>query len=371
MNIKYMLGGAACCLLLLTACNFTPDNATPTFDGIIEEPINPLPEQQDFTSTPSPSPTASPASIVELATATATFTSAPPSITPTPSETPGPWEHVIRPGEILTVIIQQPPYNYRDFSVIDEIVRLNNLPNAESIVAGQTILIPRPTPTLIPLGVNLTETADAALGLGQRLGSVALPTNTEFGCHTVREGESIVEIIDQYGGATLEIIAQINPDINFFGCDFDEPSGGPGCSPLIVVDQCVRVPLPTRTPTLSPTPSGSETATPTPTYFAPRSIYPPDGGIAPAGIVTLQWVSVGELRANEVYLVEVTDTTTGSTWRQVTRSTSIRLPETLIPSDGQTHMITWSVRVAVASSQGIYAPISPAGRLRTFQWQSR
>lgn len=352
--------------LLLAACNVR--QTTPTPEGVFEEPINPLPEQE-ITLPPTPSPSATTQLVLQIATATGTATAGIPTEAPTPTETLGPWEHVVQPGEILSNIIQRPPYNYREniFGVIDEVVRLNNLRSAEDIRAGATILIPRPTPTPIPQGAELTATVNARLGLGDN----SLPINTEFGCHTVRENETIVGIIDQYGGATLEIIAQINPDINFFGCDFDQPSGGPNCVVLLRPNQCVFVPLPTPTPTLSPTPSGRETATPTPTYRPPSLVYPPEGGIAGAGVIELQWVNVGPLLADQYYLVEVTDTVTGQTWRDITKSTSLRLPASLIPTDGQTHTMTWTVRIVVVDPQGVYAPIDAPGRIRTFLWQSR
>jgi hypothetical protein len=189
-----------------------------------------------------------------------------------------------------------------------------------------------------------------------------------FDCHNVQENETIIGIVEQYGGATLEILAELNPDINFLGCNFELPGGGPGCGPQINVGQCVIVPQPTSTPTRSPTPSGLETPTPTPTYRAPSLVSPADGFSVTGGPLTLQWVTAGQLRPDEVYLIELRDLTASTEWREVTRNTSITLPAELIPTDGQTHQITWTVMVAVAQGDS-YRPVSAVGRLNTFTWR--
>lgn len=365
-------------IAVTAACNFNAPDSTPTSEAIIEEPIDPLPDQSTpGTLTPSVTPSLTPTApeVVVIASPSSSPTSGPPTASPTPEPTLGPWEHVVQSGESLIGIIGSPPYNYRDnfASVIDVVLRLNNLPDANSIFAGQTLLIPRPTPTSIPQGVELTQSVIATLGgdPAARLGNVALPPNTTFGCHNVREGETIVGIIEQYGGATLEVLAQLNPDLNFLGCDFDSPGGGPNCNPFLIVDQCVQVPFPTPTPTKSPTPSGLETPTPTPTYRPPSLISPSDGSIAGAGRVELFWASVGVLQPDEVYLVEVVDVNSGTTWAGTTRSTSMMLPANLIPTDGETHIMNWTVSVAISNAQGVFVPVGPRSPVRTFQWQSR
>ena len=90
------------------------------------------------------------------------------------------------------------------------------------------------------------------------------------------EGQTIVDIAVTYN-TTLEVLAVLNADISFAGCNFEIQSGGPNCNPILQVGQVVLVPAPTPTPTLSPTPSGNETPTPTPTYAAPVVISPPQG----------------------------------------------------------------------------------------------
>jgi hypothetical protein len=349
-------------LAVMAGCNFGPapeDDASPTPEPVISS----SPESSEPSLTPSA--TLSPAPPV--ASATPTFTALPPSITPTPSDTPGPYEYTIAENDTLITIIQT--YGYTDLGVIAEIVRMNdNVPNADSLPgSGAVILIPRQTATPTPENAQLTEVAQASL---PPTVSVVLPVETTIMQHIVIEGDSIVGIAQQYS-TTLEVLSQLNPEILFIACDFGVPSGGPDCNPLLQVGQAVNVPAPTPTPTLSPTPSGSETPTPTPTYAAPMVISPPQGGSALPVPVRLDWVSVGVLQENEFYLVQVRDTTSSTDYTQVTKNTSILLPETMIPGDGQTHTITWTVRIATPNEQGVYQPIGGAPSERTFQWQSR
>jgi hypothetical protein len=346
----------------LAGCNFAPEpqgdpSSTP------QATLSLSPSTTEPSLTPSVFVSPSP----QIAAPTPTFTALPPSETPTPSETPGPYVHTIAEGDTLITIIQT--YEYTDLSVINEIVRINeNIPNPDTLPGiGATILIPRQTATSTPENSELTEIAQAGIPTAI---SVTLAVQTAIIQHSVVEGETIVGIAQQYA-TTLEVISQLNPDIPFFGCDFSVASGGPDCNPPLQVGQVVNVPAPTPTPTLSPTPSGSETPTPTPTYRAPLVISPPQGGIAMPAPVRLDWVSVGVLQANEFYLVQVRDTTTGAEYAQVTKNTSIWLPESMIPGDGQPHPMEWTVRIAYPNEADVYQPIGGAPEVNTFQWQSR
>lgn len=373
-----------CCVLValsLSACNFDTDQTTPTLEGVVEEPINPLPEQPEETPSPTVtvSPSASPTQVevsVLLASPTPSPTPGTPTATHTLTPTIGPWEYVVQSGDSLTGILARPPYNYDPFSnpgILDQVINLNNLASANAIRVGQTLFIPRPTPTPVPEGVELTRAVIEALGGDPNFSNSIIPPGTQFDCYTVVEGDTAVGIVQRFSPLTLELLCETNRDnISCFGCNFEVPSGGPDCNIFLSEGQCVSVPLPTPTHTLSPTPSGSETPTPTPTYRAPSLVYPPNGGLAPAGQIELQWVSVGVLEADEYYLIEVIDTTAETAPELfATRNTSYRLPTDLIPTGGNTHTMSWSVRVAVRTDGGVYAPIGAPGEIRTFRWQSR
>jgi LysM repeat protein len=367
--LRHKIAAGALLTMILSACNFAPmpqGDFTPTVEQIV------------LTQAISPSPSLTPTSAVVtptaplVETATNTPTSGPPTDLPTVTATLGPYEHVMQQGETLGFIIQQ--YGYRDFNVIDEVVRINeNITNPDSLPgAGAIILIPRQTAT--PTPEDFTPPPDVAQVLGVGIAPTSPATGLNIDApiiqHIVVEGQTIVDIAVNYN-TTLEVLAMLNPDINFSGCNFSIPSGGPNCGPFLSIGQVVMVPAATPTPTLSPTPSGSETPTATPTYAAPVVISPPQDANVPPGVFELEWVSVGVLLPDEAYLVQVTDTTTGEVYNDITRSTSLMLPDSLIPTDGQMHLMTWTVSVARPNEAGVYRVVSGPPDQRQFNWLSR
>ena len=353
---------------IMVGCNFNttpPGGATPTVQALqpTETPI--------ATLTLSPTLTLiSP----QIETATASATAAPPTITPTATNTLGPYEHVVAAGDSLITIIQE--YDHTDLSVgpgsiIDQVVRLNeNVPNADSLPGeGSLILVPRQTSTPTPASSEAAVVMQATNAA--EVPNVQISENTTMVDYMVQSGDTIISIA-QENNLTIEQIAVLNTELNVFGCNFEIPSGGPGCNIPLQIAQVLILPAPTPTPTLSPTPSGNETATLTPTYEPPILVYPPQGAIAQAGVFALQWVGVGILQTGESYLVEVVDTTLGTPpYRQVTRNTSLLLPDSLIPIDGQSHVFNWTVRVVAPNAEGVYRTIGGEPEIRSFQWQSR
>jgi LysM repeat protein len=350
-------------ILFASGCNFT-----------LVPP--PTPTVQAMTATAQPTATLTPSLTVTaellIESPTPTATAAPPTETFTPTATLGPYEHTIKEGETLGYIVQV--YGYTDLSVapgsiISQVVTINGLSNADTLPgAGSLILIPRQTATPTPGNESTAVVVQATSAASSPV--VTLPGNATINDYIVQPNDTLVGIAQEYN-TTIAVLAVLNPDVNIYGCNFEIPSGGPDCNPLLQSGQVLKGPAPTPTPTLSPTPSGNETATPTPTYEPPRLIYPPQGAIAPPGVFSLQWVGVGVLRENEYYLLEVSDTTTKQVFRQVTKDTSWQLQENMIPGDGQPHTIEWTVRIAVPNEQGIYRPIGGAPEIRSFQWQSR
>ena len=346
---------------LLTGCELSQvPQSTPTAE--IEALVTPSPTVE---ITPTPSATLTLAPQLEQ-TNTPTLGTPLPTSTDTP--TPDPYAtYIIQPNDTMLYIIQQAPFNYRNTDVIAEILRLNpQIPDRDHLPGpGSSILIPLPTGTPTPEGFALTATAQP------NAPQIGVPGNAEIIQVNVQEGETIIGIA-QKNATTLSIMATLNPQLGFYNCDFSNPSGGPDCNVPLSVGETVNVPALTPTPTLSPTISGSETPTLTPTYSAPMLVYPPQDAIAPPRTFQLQWISVGELKGNEVYLIEIKDDTadTPSTL-DVTHSTSYELPESLIPTDGQTHMIEWRVSVAAPNTEGKYAYIGAQGNWRRFSWQSR
>src|SRR5687768_411225 len=105
----------------------------------------------DVTVTPTVSPTASPSLIP---------TSGVPTETPTQGPTPTlePYAYTIQAEDTLYFIIQQ--FGYRDLAVIPEVLLLNGMASEnDPLVAGQTLLVPRQTPTVGPT-FTITATLD-------------------------------------------------------------------------------------------------------------------------------------------------------------------------------------------------------------------
>ncbi|MGQ9909086.1 MAG: hypothetical protein ACUVS2_09660 [Candidatus Flexifilum sp.] len=351
--------------VMLAACTTAPVGPTPTLPSPTDAATMPA----EVVNVPSPTvtlPAVTPTIPPRLETPSPTFTAGPPTETYTPSPTPGPYEYIIQPGDTLLYILQLPPFNYTDPGVISEVLRLNpQITSADRLPGpGSVILIPRQTPTETPPGFELTAAIATPV-------PVYDPASGPINQVTVREGETILGLAAS-NETTLVILATLNPQLSFFNCNFSNPSGGPDCNVPLQVGELVNVPALTPTPTLTPTFSGSETPTPTPTFAPPILIFPPAGASASARTFQLQWLSAGVLRPEQVYIVQIEDTVTGAAYLGVTRATSYELPEDLIPSDGQPHLMRWRVSVGAATADpGVYRFDGPEGNWREFIWQSR
>ena len=358
---------------VLAACNMNMPPMTPTAEILISD--TPTPEivaSPTITITPSLTPTREINEVpVVVASPMPSQTDAAPTLDVPPSPTSGPCVETVQTGDtLIQILFRSPCGNEVNQGLIDAVVALNdNIANADILPAiGSTVLIPMPSPTPIPAGADLTQTAAAITGRDVIDGSVFV-AGQEFGCYTIQEEDTVVGIAEQFN-TDLEVLSQRNPNLNWQGCDFTNPSGGSLCNPILRVDQCITVPFPTSTPVPTHTPSGRETATPTPTQEAARVISPPEGSIANQR-VTLEWLSVGILRPNERYLITIEDRTAGTTNSYVTSNTRYTLPDSLIPSDGQNHSMAWRITVATENPDGSYTPVGGLGEWNTFQWRSR
>jgi LysM repeat protein len=199
-------------------------------------------------ATVAPVTIAPPSATTGVMTSTATFTPVPTraataTFTPTPPATPTippPIQYTVQEGDTLLALAQR-------FDVSVEAIKAAN-PDLEGdfIVAGQNIVIPRPTPgpTAAP-GETLTPTEPAVVTVE----------------HTVQAGETLSDIAQFYGISVDEIKAA-NPDLE---------------DDIVIAGQTLLIPLGTPTPTPSPTPGPTSTATPRPQYEAPPLLNPPDG----------------------------------------------------------------------------------------------
>ena len=353
MNKSLVLFGWVVSIL---GCNvISPNRMEPT---AVLPTIPPTPTTDIAVVVPTPSVTLSAS---ETPIFLPTNTALPPTQTPLPTATAGPYEHLIQPNQTLMEIVQL--YGHRDLAVFNEVIRINdNVYSADLLpAAGTMILIP--FPTLTPTIERISESGKNIATTPIDAQASALTTQA----HIVREGETMVDIAEQYR-TTLEILSQLNsPRIPFFGCNFEVLSGGEDCVISLQIGQEVFVPAPTPTPTLSPTPSGSETATPRPTPSAPKVIAPLIGSIANTPSVALQWSYSLGLGENEVYLIQLQDTTSGNTVASVTQDTRFIISADFM-GDGQVHDIQWSVAVARQNNDGRYETIG-AIQSSAFKWQ--
>lgn len=368
---RLLISSLGALVMLLTACNITTPNITPTPEILVTDTataeivLSPI-----ASATVSQTPTSEVDIPVMVSTPFPTQDFMPTEFI-TPSPTPGPCPETVQQGDTLTIILFRTPCgNEVTQGLINAVVALNdNLYNPDILPAvGSTILIPLPTSTPIPPGADMTETAEAVDNVTV-IGGQRYIAGQQFGCYTVEEGDKIVGIADFFN-TSLEVLSQQNRNLNWSGCDFTNPSGGPNCNPNITIGMCINVPLPTSTPVPTATLSGNETATPTPTHEAAYIFYPPEGALVQQRI-TLEWVTVGILQKGEIYLLEVEDRTANTSTAFATHNTEYNLPDNLVPTDGRPHTIAWRVQVATVNADGTYTPIGGVGDWRTFQWQSR
>ncbi|MEM6284915.1 MAG: LysM domain-containing protein [Chloroflexota bacterium] len=351
----YIVGGMATLVLAVVAVGVMLLLNPTMLTGTLEEipivqslPAQGAPLQENFaTNTPRPTMFVS------------TVTNAPPTITQTP--TPGPCQIEVQAGSTLYGILAL--CGHRDFDLLDEVLELNDLPDAGALQLGQIIEVPRPTATLDP-NIPTVEGGDAEgeassgiiagvlfaddidnLPTLTPLPTATLPVGIQW--YTVQSGENILTVASQFN-AGVEVLSQLNPEIEFNQCDFGIFGGGPDCTVFLSAGQRVRVPAPTPTPTIEPTLTGSETATPTATatFNAPNLVSPGDRALFRRNeLVTLRWAGTGTLDTDEVYRLRIRHLNTGVAYIQDTRESFFIIPTQWQQSDGKRHDYEWQVSV--------------------------
>ncbi len=286
---------------------------------------------------------------VTTPTATPTITTTPTlTLTPSPTLEPTqgptatlepPLQYVVKEGDYCSTIALA--YGVS----INSIVTLNNLPpDCGTLSVGQTLLIPRPTPTAT---AQPTATLSAAEATEQACGTVS---------YTVQANDTLSSISANYN-ISVESIK------NFNGLTSD----------IIYEGLVLNLPLCERRPTQGPTP----TATLPPPYNAPSLLLPADGVVISNvnESIALQWSSVGTLRENEAYAVTVEDVTAGGGKKVVeyTKETKFIVPTSLRPLDNTYHIFRWYV-VAVrqtgtdSEGQAEYTVYGTVSSFRVFAW---
>lgn len=147
----------------------------------------------------------------------------------------------------------------------------------------------------------------------------------------------------------------------------------------VIVPVGAALPTPTLAPDLRPTDTPVPTPTPTPgtRWPAPQLLSPANGAHFGGGSVLLQWLSVGLLAPNEVYVVRVMpEGQARDELTSVTIGTSFRVPQDwLQQQQRRSQRFLWSVQVArdiraIASQASGLRATSPASSPRAFFWES-
>ena len=286
--------------------------------------------------------------VVEPTVTPTTTTTITPSITPTPATptptdtalpTPTPETYTVQAGDTCGGIAFT-------FGVsIQSIVLLNNLPaDCASLVEGQVLLIPQPTPTPTALPTSTLSPAEA----------------TEQACekveYEVQENDTLSSIANSYS-VPMAVVQEYN------GLSSETVFSGM----TLIIPLCERFPTPGPTPT----------ATLPPPYSAPNLLLPADGTrfTLSDDIVTLQWASIGTLLENEAYEITIIDFTDGESRRLVEYVTDTKfiVPGTFRSSDSTPHLYRWWVmtaRQAGTDDDGnpVWDSAGAASEQRVFLW---
>jgi len=265
-------------------------------------------------------------------------------MTPTPTMTPTPIPpqiYVVKAGDNLLEIAIE-------FGLtVDELKAYNNL-ESETIIAGDQLLIPPPTPT--PGPPPTPQPGESA------------PTGEPYILYTVKRGDVLSTIAQQYGVTVAEI---------------QKANNIPENSETIRVDEVLIIPQHAPTPVVEGNSVVVGTPTPRTSYAAPVMLYPADGMVIRGAdaVVVLQWASVGILTDREYYQLEfIVPTKDGrDTIVEYTHSTAWRVPAELFPDSQVTERTCyWRVNIArlvTESGTPAYKIISRMDKRRSFQWE--
>jgi len=281
--------------------------------------------------------------VTPTATATVTLTVTPTPETPIPTDTPlptpTPMSYTVVAGDTCAGIAFT-------FGVsIQSIVLLNNLPaDCNTLVEGQQLLIPQPTPTPTALPTSTLSPGDA----------------TEQACekvnYEVQENDTLSSIANSYN-VPMAVVQEYN------GLSSETVFSGMN----LIIPLCERFPTPGPTPT----------ATLPPPYSAANLLLPPDGARfnESGDTVTLQWASIGTLLDNEAYEITIIDFTDGDSRRLVDYVTDTKfiVPATFRSSDSIPHLYRWwvmSARQAGTDEDGnpVWDPAGSVSDQRVFMW---
>lgn len=257
--------------------------------------------------------------------------------TPVPTDTPTPpKEYVVQPGDVCGTIADS---NGIGLSVLAE---ANNLDATNCLIrAGQKLIIPVPTSTPGPAP---TQGPDLVASES----------------YEVQSGDACSTIADKFNISVDELIRLNNL--------------GSRC--LIQVGQKLAIRM--GSATTLPTAQAQVATTPTPrtSYNAPVLISPRESQAITETTekLTLEWLSVGLLRDNEYYVVQIQPSGAITVPVFETKATSLKITRAILGDQAERSFAWWvQVKQRLAddptTNQPIYNPISQPSQVRRFTWR--
>lgn len=333
--IVFIAGGA---LLLLQQRGFTRVSVTPTIEVVLNDPAG-LAGAVITETDPFPP--------------TETATLAPPTSTPAPTPTPlPPTEYTVKAGDTCGGIAQS--YGV----ALEALTALNQLDSVNCLIrVGDKLIIPVATPTPGP-AETLAPGVTASLAPADAAGPTSTPPSQIV--YVVKGGDNCGEIAQKFNITVDFLIQQNNLDTNCF----------------IQINQVLTITFATATPVLTPTPFVLQTPTPRVGYGAPIVASPQDSAqiSQTQETVTLQWLTVGLLKPDEWYVVQVQPSSAITVPLFQTKATSLKLTQDIL-GDQNERAITWWVQVRRAvgpdpnTGAPLYTELSPPSAVRRFVWR--
>lgn len=300
--------------------------------------------RRDDGTTITPSPTVSSAlgqvtSSTQVPTPIVTIT--PVRIIRTPTAVP-PTEYVVQPNDTCGGIAEK----YR--IPLSTFLQFNALTNDCVIAAGARLRIPAPTATPGP-----SPTPEIIEVFGP------LPTRPAQIVYEVKEGDVCGKIAGDNGIPVSQLIQQNRLDVT--------------CT--IKPGQKLTIVFATATPFVTAAPIVARTPTPVGMYGSPQLLAPVHNSIITTtqAAITLEWLTVGLLRPDEWYVVQVQPSNAITVPIFETKASSIKLTEALLNNQPE-RQFTWWVQVkrlkeVKANGERVYEEISPPSDVKQFVWR--
>jgi LysM repeat protein len=294
-------------------------------------------------ATPSATATSAASPTPRPPTATPTIT-----VTPTAIATPTPVIYVVVRGDTVEAIAKRYGVSVQDLMTINDL-------SSDLIQVDQKLTIPAGP---IPVGPD----------------GKPVPTNTPTPKNAIykveaRAGDTLESIAKRLG-ATVDAIVAANDWI-----DNADVILIPGDLVIVPVGQAALSPTTLRNSGPKATAAPTPTPTPGTRWPAPQLLHPL-GDVEVEGAVLLQWLSVGTLAADEVYVVRVApEGRLRDELVDVTKSTSYRVAADWLARHGRTGArLLWQVQVArdvraVAGQAAGLRASSAVSSMGLFTWQ--